>query len=543
MLYLKQRIYLSLANNNYLRAEKELMFSNRLEVKEHTPEGTQYSQTLSYYQAMFHLYTHRMARLTNLPITGFRKSNNETNLLFFTANALNSFMPAMDQAVEADYKQLKEDYTSFRIRLFYLGLCILVGLMLILLLFSNLILFLQRGLFTYILDGFFNVSASEFDSRENELSTLQSVFDGFMMKGCCDDFMGFYGLNHVLASTLVDKNKRVMDQNSSRRFTDGCHCFSLLLVGFVISLFYLLQIAYSTSTLTSLNSYTDQILWGMKKELICKNLLQNQLVLYTALMERIVVSGRSKVNAGQPIEQFLAEFGARVRNDSNLIFNLSREDDGNQAYELTKNFLIKVENTSLCLSLPGLLNGGSWQKGDLNMLIKSAEELEERARSSQSSEYRVLCRGLDNGISDNGLVQSYFRVTQYLEQAVAQVLDSSEGALSTQRLLKDPEFTEFQFAFENVYYPAFLALTRTVYYQIQGMIYSGEADHTKDLIWLRNMILGLSIVIMLYSLVKIDELNRRVCFSFQLISIYSVLKNTSVKLRFLRVYKMNQKQL
>lgn len=59
---------------------------------------------------------------------------------------------------------------------------------------------------------------------------------------------------------------------------------------------------------------------------------------------------------------------------------------------------------------------------------------------------------LDNRIPTKGLVQSYFRTTQYLDSVWTQIKTPDFDATS---FLKDNEFMELIYTFENVYLPSF----------------------------------------------------------------------------------------
>ena len=524
---LKTRIYQAIINQDFLNVEKDFMFTEQLELQEHKRDTKPYTQVLNYYQATFHLYSHRLSLLSKIPLTAFKKDTKNKDLLFLTSNTLNVYMPEMENAMQVDYKQLENKYREFRGNMIYVGMSILLGLMLLLMALSILVICIQRSLIRYILIGFMSVTTSEFDDRENELITLNSVFSGFLENGCCDDFMGFYDLKEVSARSYGQQRNRKENQKAHKRFSDNWYCFNLLFIALVIIVFYFLQIGYSVSTLNSLHGYTDQIIWGIKKEETCKNLLQNQLIFYTTLMQRLIYSNQAVVNGGEKIDDFLTNFDKKIRDESELIFDLSRSNDGNQAYKLTKDFLEKVANSSLCSALPGMVPGASigLDGGSIGALDTS------------------LCKGLDNGIAQKGLVQTYFRVTQYLQQVSREVVGNAE--LRAETILRDPEFVEFQFAFENVYYPAFLSLLETVYKQIKEMMDVEDEGSIpgRDFLWLRNLILVLSCAIVVFTFARIDEYMRRACFSFQLICIYTVLRNISVKLRFLKVYNMNQKQL
>ena len=511
---IKCKIYDTLLIKDYLNKETNLLFSRSLNMSEFLIGGVEYETSLNYYQSIIHLYPDRATSIANLPIREFKKSTKNIDLLFFLKNALNVFLPGLDDYLELDYTDLKNSYIKFKNSLIYSGLIVLVGLMLILMVLSNVILCLQRSLFKYIFNGYMNITDMEFDEREKELSTLKSVYSGFLEKGCCNDFMGFYTVEVVTGSTL--QKHRQNDQKAVRKYTDPWHCFNLLVIGAVISLFYMLQIGSSASMLTTLNHYTDEIIWTMNKEYIAENLLNYQLVLYNAILERVVLSNKTKIYDGQEIDKFLNEFDQKIRDDSELIFDLSRNDGDYQPFEQTKQFLTKIENSSLC------------------------EEIE--ILKSESGENETLCTLLDSGIAHKGLVQSYFRVTQYLRQIKTEVINNPN--FDPKVMLNDPEFVEFQFTFENVYYPAFLSLIGTIFEKLDQMLNDqGSSDPMYDNNWFRSAVLFLNMIMMVYSFIKINAYMRRVCFSFQLISIFTVLRNISVKLRFLKVYKMNQKQL
>jgi hypothetical protein len=120
------------------------------------------------------------------------------------------------------------------------------------------------------------------------------------------------------------------------------------------------------------------------------DLINNQLFFKNALMQKIVLGDDTKV-MNKSVNAFLEEWKTKVKSNSNLIFQLSEDGDNFIPFPDLQKELVLYSNASLC---------------------SFAEPLKKK---------QELCTLLDNKLPARGIVQVYFRVTQYLEEVWSQM--------------------------------------------------------------------------------------------------------------------------
>lgn len=74
---------------------------------------------------------------------------------------------------------------------------------------------------------------------------------------------------------------------------------------------------------------------------------------------------------------------------------------------------------------------------------------------------------LDNKLPARGIVQVYFRITQYFEEVWSQMQNPGFNPLN---LLKDSEFIELEYTFENVYIPAMIYIEHEIHEKLEDFV-------------------------------------------------------------------------
>lgn len=184
------------------------------------------------------------------------------------------------------------------------------------------------------------------------------------------------------------------------------------------------------------------------------------------------------------------------------------EDRDDNAYIPLKDYLSNISNSSICSYTDQLLTR------------------------------KELCPLLDNKLPLRGIVQVYFRVAQYLDEIYSQIGNSNFDSTG---LLNDAEFIEFEYTFEQAYYWTFVFIEHKPHSFFSNYI---KIDMEKEVALIVNLMVTFIVVSFFFIVFSFQNVIRqvsRVSFTFQLLSINTVINNTGIKYRFLKVYRLNQK--
>lgn len=247
-------------------------------------------------------------------------------------------------------------------------------------------------------------------------------------------------------------------------------------------------------------------LWITDLQQISQKLIHRQMIFYNSIKQKMIMGSETKVY-GEPIDTFLPKWRDMTKQSSDDIFKLFEQGSSN-AYPKLEEFLTQNSNSSLC---------------DFTSVLKTRKE---------------LCNLLDNKIPLRGIVQVYFRVTQYLDEALEHLAKKAENA---KILANDHEFVEFEYTFENIYYKTFLFIEHEVHEYLEVYVFEQVHEAINLIISLMIAFIVISFFFTIFSFRNIIIQINRVSFTFQLLSMDTVINNTGVKFRFLKVYRLNQK--
>lgn len=102
---------------------------------------------------------------------------------------------------------------------------------------------------------------------------------------------------------------------------------------------------------------------------------------------------------------------------------------------------------------------------------------------------------------------------------------------------------EIDYAIENIYNPAQIFFEHEVHELLEEYLAFKSADTINQVITLMIIFIGISSIFTFFSFLNIPEQVSRVVFSFQLLSINTIINNTGIKFKFLKTYNLNQKYL
>ena len=476
-------------------AQKSIYFDYNITYYQHEVNGTQVLKKMSIYQGYLLMLTSKSIEMMYIPISEFGQDSLTREILYFFDNSLNGLPMAYEPFNEKLYSNMNGAYEEFMS--FVLNCLIIIVALIVVLMFISISFILRiKRMFWDIYQCYTNITEGEYDERFKQLTTMTEMIYKFKMYSYFHDFMGF----------REDERPTKDAKKKGKKYQGTYYCFRLLFsIGF-IALFYLIQMSFSSIMMLIFQDNVSQALWITDKQWKSKILTTNQLIFYNALKQKILFDKETK-GFNKSIDAFLPEWNKQIKNSSDTIFQLFEETEGS-TYASLEVFLKEAANKSLCSFVD---------------VLKTKKE---------------LCDLLDNQISTRGIVQVFFRITQYLEEIFTQV---EKGKLDRSSILNDPEYIELEYTFENVYYPSFVFLEHEVHRKFEEFVYIKVNEAVDLIITMMICFIVVSFFFTIFSFDNIIAQIDRVSFSFQLLSINTIIGNIGIKYRFLKVYRLNQK--
>lgn len=486
-------IYKNLAN---LDSQKISFFDTLLNYNDHHLNGTVKPGITGFYQGYVLLTSTKIVEVSRFPLSSFTKTTRNRDLLFILANSLNNLPMTYEPFLRSFYEKMNTAYENF-IEFVLISLILIISFLVFIMIVTFLCILRLRKLFHNIYLGYTQINEGEYEERFRELEFVDSVLEKFKKSGYFNDFMG----------QLDNRRPKLNSKKKAKKYQDDRYCFRLLSSIFFIFLFYIIQVGFSCGMMLIFRQNVQKALWITNKQKLSKNVLDNQLILYNSIKQKFIL-GDESLGYNKSISQFLTEFGSKVEKSSDEIIDLFDSSQGNDKdfYPKLNEFLTKISNNSLCNFTP---------------------ETENR---------KELCENLDRRIPKKGPIQVYFRMSQYLVEILKRISQNKD-----QEILKDEEFIEVEYTFENVYYPNYCYIEQKIQEFFKIYVVEQVTDSVNLIITLISIFTVISSFFMVSSFFNIVRQIKRVSFTFQLLSMDTVIQNTNIKMRFLEMYRLNQK--
>lgn len=471
------------------------LFEEKIIYNQHEVNGSAVEKSMGIYQGYLLLTTTKVIELANLDIKKMKPEDLNRDLLYFLDNSMNGIPQAFEVFNDFLYNLMTQNYNDF-MAFVYLCLFIIIGFTVVLMIASVSIIFRVKKMFWEIYQCFLGITKSEFDERSTQLNIMTKMMDEFKESNYFKDFMSFNDF------TLPKKSS----SKKGKKYTDSLYCFKLLYSLGFIGLFYTIQLGFSSGMMLIFKDSVDKGIWITIKQNDLKQVLMDEFFYYNSLKQKMVLGGESKV-FGKKFEEYIPELKKRMKDDSDTMMKLF-EDRDDKAYIPLKDYFSKHANSSLC---------------DYSSSIKEKKE---------------LCHLLDNKLPLRGIVQVYFRISQYMDEIYSQLENAS---FDTNSLINDSEYIEFEYTFENVYYWTFVFLEHEAHEFFEDFVFLVIEEDVSLIINLMVSFIVVSFFFTIFSFRNIISQISRVSFTFQLLSINTIINNTGIKYRFLKVYRLNQK--
>lgn len=478
---------------------RNYLYMNNVTLSKIDQDGDILNYTISMYQGQFLILYAELQKLIDLPSDKFIPKTKDYFLRFFMLNALENIAKNSQDVRNHCQKLLDQVKKLILIRNFFFFLLFFV--LKIGLIFSSLLtLFLIRKVFVRLFTALKGIDIKHLQEREAQLFYLKNSINKLRQSGYFKDL--------VQQKRLIIHNKNEKGRKPHPRLKIGLHCFKLgTTFLFLVAVFFcILMSVLLFSLISGLKLYSAQ--WIVEKELKIQTMNSEQWTLLNSIYSYAVVGNEINVK-GIPIEKFFENKREILKNNSR-IFDLF--DTGNVKTIYLKKvakLLNEVSYGNLCSIFPEL-------KSDLN-----------------------FCSKLDSKFATEGMIPSIFRTNQYTLELLQRIQQLSPDSVA--RILSNPEFIEWEYTFEMIYSRAtnFLIinlskeLNTLIEKQIGNVIYVPK-------FFVFTIVTG-SLVMLLFIYWRLKKDISRIFFSFQVLSINTILENPGVRLMFVSIFGLNQR--
>jgi len=435
----------------------------------------------------------------------FMKNTKSIPIRNLLRNTMNGIWSAYTLYSSYIYGQLKSSYELF-IPYLTTSIATLLLLTSILLIASSICILLIKRIIDSIYSTMMNLRQSDFNKRIDMMTALDSTLNTFKKEFFCKDFIGTKSLviderNAAKAEFKISKtqHKRVV------RYT----LYGLGSSLGIILFYYLLQMLLYFIILYLFRANISRILWVAERHNIVRELLLTQQYSYNALQQELIFGDRFFIN-GQIPSSILKTIGEDLRNQSALALSLDQAaSDKSIDSQLSANLTI-FSQEDLCKFVPSL---------------KDREE---------------LCDLLDNKIPGKGYLQSFLRNSQYLSDFY-KTIDFAANDKDRSQYLNDPEFVEWEFTLEEVYWECYeflLEYTTSAIERICLVVIEGEV---KNGIRTCTLLFGFfSVIFIGMSFKNISNKIKTAMFNVQVIPISLIVDNSIMKIRFIELLRLNK---
>lgn len=475
--------------------KNSILFSNKVNYYLRKVEGEKKEITNSFYQGYLLFGTAKILQIEKLPLVSYIKTTERSDLLFIIDNFMNGLMIGERNFINFAFNDIETLYSGV-INIIVQNLIVVLCLIGILLLTTIVLVIKIKNSFKETYHSFSNITEGEYDERVKILTDVEDIIAQFKISGYYADFMG-YNERGMLKKSLKKKGGK---------FQNNFYCFKVLAAMSFLVLFYFLQAIFSSSMMLIWKSEVDTALWITNKQKLTRKVIEEQTVFFNSLKQLMILGESYEVN-NTKVKEFLPKLKEQMEASSGTIFEIFEESDGYLRGNVST-FLKEKSNASLC---------------------ESVHELEER---------QELCSLLDNKIPSKGYVQSYFRVTQYLKKLHSMI---EKGESLNKDILNHKEFIDLEYTWENVYLDSFLELEHELHHFFEEFILENLKETVEVLVMIMIIFVIVRFLFSLISIIVIFKRIREVAFSYQLLSIDTVIDNTGVRLKFLKLFRLDQK--
>lgn len=477
---------------------RNIYFNTTLNFTRLDPAKKISADNLPFYNGYFLLIAANIFKTKQVEDAQYTQSTSSETIRYFIQNILGHF-PVQYREFEAMYfDNISQLFTGLT-RLLYLSQ-IIVGTTLALSFGVSIFVISKiRAVFKEVFMSLVNIREHEFEQRHSEVYKVEELLKTFEASNFFEDMMGV-----SIKSQVVDAGQR--SKKKAKKYKINCYCFGLAPTILLILGFFTIQIVAgagkSLFEVIKMNSGID-LLSRIQNTFFT---IDDQMVGYNSLMQELILNNQSTEVNNQSTSEYLKLWASG---------SSERNERVNKYRELGLSKISGVEFPAGITDFPSLC--------DLTPELIVRKD---------------LCLYLDDKIALKGILQSNFRVNQYLDEIYSKYL---EGKFTKEEILNDETFIDWKYTFMNVYLRSSIymqeVLAKELNYEISLSL---ESYHKSFYYYLSVFIFG-GIWTIIIIFLNIKEQLKRLVYSYKVLSVNIITENTLIKLCFLRLLRLSKK--
>lgn len=480
-----------------MSTKREIFFSSQIQFHIKQVDMKRVNYTLPHYLGYYSLVTSAIIQIGKYDPPSITAESTDRILLFFIENQQNGIRDAAIQFLDIWQALTDNVFIGFN-QFIWVSLFVIVGLLMILLGISITVLIHLRKSIAEIIYSIHQGSSQQHQNRDFELDHLKQIIVEFKNSG--------YYEERLLEEKENLKGRKVQAKtNKLIKKKRGFPCFGMLFTFLNTTLFYISLVVYISSAAILVSRNNNKMLWNSLKQKQAGDIYLNQLEQLNSVYSYLIYGNQTYLEKRTILEK-LKKFQNEDKVKKQKILLFMEDGDDYEVYNPTKQFLEKLKENSLC---------------------KKTKYLKERLE---------LCIYLENGLPLKGLVQSYFRMQQYLTELTNLILFNPE--IDPKRIFSNPEFIEWEYAFENIYSKSNLYIEHELHELLEDFVASGYSRGVQNITVLMILLMPFSCLFTLLSITRVLNRFKRYTFVFQLVSLETLIENVDLRMLFLKTFKL-----
>ena len=338
------------------------------------------------------------------------------------------------------------------------------------------------------------------------LDKFNSIMTNFQENMCAVDPF------NLRTNESSKKKRELIEQEAKHKrkevnFQSQFHLYGLFSSFLNIFSFYVFQLLFFITLMIILYRTVNIATWIFNKHEITSTIITQNLISIASINQFAAIGALSRAYF-QPPDKFFPIALLQI-SESNRIKNLFDDTDFFKYNNLVEKF-DRFKKQSLCSFTPSL--------------TKRTE----------------LCDLLSDGIAKKGIVQAFYH-SEYLIRDILATLSTNPDFLS--QTINKQNFVEFIYSHQQMFYESEIFMLDTISENMKNFVQTEAELIITEIAILLIVFITMSLLCMGYTLKTLNERQKIILFSYQLISIEILLQNAQLKVKFNQVMKVENQNL
>jgi len=477
---------------------KEIIFNYTVTLRRPEVQGTSDIVNMTIYNGYMLYGSTTLYETTKCPAIIMSKSTTSLKLRYFLENALDEVPLAVEGYSDTILDFVNLTYSSF-IKMVLISLLSMGIITILLTLISLKCLWNIRRNFATVYGSYEHLNQSELDERTSQLSKVSYLMYRFKSSTFSESYLGV---------RLIERNPSMNVSREKRKnikFTQSLYMYELVSSMIFILIFYIIQISLLGFLVLVFQIKVNGAAWIVQKQRSFNKVSRGQMIGYNMILQLMALGEGSRA-LEMPILPAFKQHQLTLRSLANT-FQSIFEDSSSNRYEYLNQELEDHKEQNICQHL---------------------------------GKYYEMCDLLDSSIPSKGMVQGFYRVYNYLDEVFSIV---NTGSYKVSNFVADPKFIEWVYTFNMLYLQSFEV--NNLFFKDAATKFVNEEviQSISQVMIIIILFMVLSFSFIYFSFWNMLKQDRKVAFSFQLISISSVIQNTQIKYTFKTLLRLKKKLL